>query len=117
MRIAYRNVGQAPRMIAIGGLKMSHAAGEAALRTAVDATGVDLTDARADNDRPHVIFALENGSDNPAKLDLPPGASREIDAELTSFTSTGSVRPGDRIAATIPMGRQPVDVTFVARSP
>lgn len=117
LKISYRNMGKAPRTIAIDGLKMVHSTGEAALRTAVDATGVDLADTRTDNDRPRVLFALENGAGTPSTLDLPPGASRDVDAELTSFSNDGSVQTDDRITATIPMGDRATAVTFVARKP
>ena len=117
LRINYRNVGKVPRSVAIDGLKMTHSTGEAALRTVVDATGVDLADTRTDNDQPRVLYALENGIGTPSKLDLSPGASRDVDAELTSFSNDGSVQTDERIVAAIPMGDRTAAVTFVARNP
>ena len=117
LRVTYRTAGPSSRMIAVEGLKMTHPAGEAALRTAVDATGVDLADARADNDRPRVLFALQGGAGAPSALDLPPGASRDVDAELTSFSNDRAVKSGDRVVATIPMGDRAATVTFVAQKP
>ncbi|WP_344694848.1 hypothetical protein [Sphingomonas cynarae] len=117
LRINYRNAGQVRRTVAIDGLKMTHSTGEAALRTAVDATGVDLADTRTDNDRPRVLFALENGTGTPSPLELPPGVSRDVDAELTSFSNDGAIQTDDRIIATIPMGDRAAAVIFVARKP
>jgi hypothetical protein len=117
LRINYRNAGQVRCTVAIDGLKMTHSTGEAALRTAVDATGGDLSNIRTDNDRPRVIFVLENDTGTPSTLDLPPGVSRDVDAELTSFSNGGLVQTDDRIVATIPMGDRTTAVTFVARNP
>lgn len=117
LRINYRNVGKVPRSVAIDALKMTHSTGEAALRTAVDATGVDLSDVRTDNDRPRVLFALENGTGKPPALDLPPGASRDIDAELTSFSNDGAVQTDEKVVATIPMEHRAPTITFVTRKP
>lgn len=117
MRISYRNSGTSSRQVAIGTLAMTHATGEAALRTAVDATGVDLADARTDNDRSRVLFALENGTAARSVLDVPAGASRDVDAELTTFSNDGAVQVGDEIVAKIPMGAGSVAAAFVARAP
>ena len=117
LRITYRNVGRAPHTVAIDGLMMTHSTGEAALRAAVDATRVDLADTRTDNDRPRVLYALEDDTSTPSTLDLPPGASRDVDAELTSFSNDGAVQTDDRITATIPMGDRAAAVIFVARRP
>lgn len=117
MRIRYRNAGPVLQKVSIDALQMTHATGDAALRTAVDATGVDLADARADNDRPHVLFALENGEGSSSTLDLPPGTSRDVDAELTSFSNGAAARTGEEVIATIPMGNKAIAVTFVTRKP
>lgn len=117
LRISYRNAGVAPARIAVGALKLTHASGEAALRTAVDATGTDLTDARADNDRPRVLYVLEESATHAATLDVPPGATREIDSEFTSFSNESAVTRGDRIVAAVPLGATTVSVTFSAGNP
>lgn len=117
MRINYRNAGRVPQNVAVDALQMTHSTGDAALRTAVDATGVDLADVRTDNDRPRVLFAMENGESPSSKLELPPGASKDIDTELTSFSNGGAVRTGEEVTATIPMGSRAIAVTFVTRRP
>lgn len=117
MRISYRNAGRVLQKVAIEELQMTHSTGDAALRTAVDATGIDLADARTDNDRPRVLFALENGEGASLKLELPPGASRNVDAELTNFSNATAARAGEKVIATIPMGSRAVAVTFVTRKP
>ncbi|WP_442679693.1 hypothetical protein ACSBM8_00360 [Sphingomonas sp. ASY06-1R] len=115
--IVYHNGGPAPRTVAIHALKMTHPIGEAALRTALDTTGIDLTDARTDNDRAPILFSLDDAKRAPAILTVPSGASRTVDAGLTSFANDGFVRPGDRIVATIPLGDRAARLTFIARTP
>jgi hypothetical protein len=63
MRISYRYAGPVLQKVTIDALQMTHATGDAALCTAVDA--------RTDNDRPHVLFTLENGEGASSTLDLP----------------------------------------------
>lgn len=115
MRVTYRNAGEAPLTIAVDGFKMTRPTGDAALRTAVEATGVNLADALDDEiDRGRILHALENGGDARATLRLLPGASRDVDAELTSFSNEGAVKAGDRIVATIQMANVTATGTFVA---
>lgn len=115
LRIRYRNGGATPLRVAIGDIKMQHALGEAALRTAVDATGVDMADAREDNNSGKPLFSLDEG--RRGMLELPAGATREIDADLTSFANQGAVAQGDRIIVTVPLAMRNVQVNVTAARP
>lgn len=117
LQIIYSNTGPGDRKLDLSALAMTHPLGEAALATAVDATGVDLADKRADNDRPRVIYELQDRPSMPAVLDVPAGATREVDAELTSFANDGQVAAGDRVTAAIPMGARTMRITLVAARP
>ena len=118
LRIRYRNGGPAPLRIALAGARMRHSLGEAALRTAVDATGVDMTDAREDNNQGKTLFSLDEGGGAEAGMvELPAGATREIDADLTSFANEGSVGEGDRITVTVPLATRSADLAFSAARP
>lgn len=116
MRIAYRNAGSGPVRVTIAGLKMEHELGEAALRTAIDATGVDMTDAREDNNQGKPLFSLDGGG-GAGVLDVPAGAMREVDADLTPFANAGGVEQGDRLVLTVPLATRSVAVTFTAARP
>jgi hypothetical protein len=121
MVIRYRNGGATPVRISLKDLRMHHAIGEAYVRTAIDSTGVDMTDAREDNNRGKTLFSLDGEADGGGQgsgtLEVPAGATREIDASLTSFANEGRVAAGDRVTATIPLVGRNVEVAFIARGP
>ena len=114
IRITYRNGGTDPVAIRLRDLKLTHPLGEAALWTAVDATGTDMTDSTEANDTPRILYKVDDPATHAATLDVPSGATRELDTELTSFANEGEAAPGDRIEGTIPMGARTVTVTFAA---
>jgi hypothetical protein len=120
LRIRYRNGGTTPLRIALTGIQMQHALGKAALITAVDVTGVDMTDKREDNDQGKMLFsvdAAEGGGGTGAVLDVPAGATREISCEFTSFARAGAVARGDTVVSTIPFATRSAKATFTAASP
>jgi hypothetical protein len=116
VRITYRNSGTAPVAIRLRDLKLTHPLGEAALWTAVDATGTDMTDATEANDTPRILYKVDDPATHAATLAVPAGETRELDTELTSFANEGEVASGDRIQGMIPMGTRMVTVTFTAGS-
>jgi hypothetical protein len=116
LRIRYRNGSSAPLPISLRGITMRHSLGEAALRTAVDTTGVDMTDTREDNNQGKMLFSLDEGR-SVGTLNLPAGATREIDADLTSFANEGAVTQGDRIAVIVPLATRNAEVVFTAARP
>ncbi|MET0245440.1 MAG: hypothetical protein ABW182_01705 [Sphingomonas sp.] len=121
MVIRYRNSGTTPVRIPVKALRMRHAIGEAYVRTVIDRTGVDMTDAREDNNRGKTLFSLDGEADGGGQgsgvLEVPAGATREIDAFLTSFANEGRVAAGDRVTATVPLAGRNVAVAFIARRP
>jgi hypothetical protein len=116
LRIRYHNGGATPLRIPLAGTRMRHSLGEAVLHTAIDVTGVDMTDAREDNNQGKTLFSLD-GRVSAGVLDVPAGATREIDADLTSFPNEGSVTHGDRIAVTVPLVTRRAEVAFNAARP
>jgi hypothetical protein len=121
MIIRYRNGGATPVKISLKNLHMRHASGEAYVRTAIDSTGVDMTDAREDNNRGKTLFSLDGEADGGGQgtgvLEVPAGATREIDASLTSFANEGRVAGGDRVTATIPLVGRNAEMAFTAVRP
>lgn len=118
MVIRYRNGGATPVKISLKNLRMRHAIGEAYVRTAIDSTGVDMTDAREDNNRGKTLFSLDGEADGGGQgagtLEVPAGATREIDASLTSFANEGRVAAGDRVTATVPLVGRNAEMAFTA---
>jgi len=117
LTIRYRNAGNKPLRIALSGFKMEHLTDPADLLSAVDRTGVDMTDARNDNNEGKVLFSLEGygGSIHlSATLDLPVGATRELHCDFTGFSDARQVTYGDPITATIPLGSRSAKVNFTA---
>jgi hypothetical protein len=119
LHIRYRNGGTKPLRIALTGIQMQHSLGKAALITAVDVTGVDMTDKREDNDQGKMLFSLDanGGGGATGVLDLPAGATREISCELTGFAKTGEVVRGDMVISTIPLATRSAKATFTAAGP
>lgn len=110
LRITYRNGGPAPVRITMAGLKLMHGPDVAGLWTAVDATGVDLADARPDNNEGPLLYALNDPATHDRGLVVPAGASREVDAELTSFGRP--IAAGSEVVAVVPVASGSVRVTF-----
>jgi hypothetical protein len=120
LRIRYRNGGTRPVQIALTGIQMQHSLGKAALITAVDVTGVDMTDKREDNDQGKMLFSLDTGEGvggTRGVLDVPAGATREISCELTGFAKAGGVVRGDTVVSTIPFSTRSAKATFTAAGP
>jgi len=117
LRVSYRNAGAAPVSIRVSDFKLVHAADEAALQTAVDATGVDMTDAREDNNRPRVLFSLEGDRRGAATVSIAPGTTRVIEAELTSLADADALAEDGEVVATIPMAGGARSVTFRLAGP
>jgi len=116
LTIRYRNASNKPMRIALADIGMQNLADAAGLITVIDSTGVDLADQRKDNDESKVLFV--NGSGRPANrsavLNLPAGATREIDCEFTGFSDARTLGYGDPITATIPLGGRSTKVNFTA---
>lgn len=121
MIIRYRNGGTTPVKISVKDLHMRHIIGEAYVRTVTDRTGVDMTDVREDNNRGKTLFSLDGEADGGGQgtgmLEVPAGATREIDASLTSFANEGRVAAGDRVTATIPLVGRNAEMAFTAVRP
>lgn len=121
MTIRYRNGGTTAANISVKALRMRHAIGEAYVRTAIDSTGEDMTDAREDNNRGKTLFSLDGEADGGGQgagmLEVPAGAAREIDASLTSFANEGRVAAGDRVTATISLVGRNAEMVFTAVRP
>jgi hypothetical protein len=118
LHIRYRNGGTTPLRIALTGIQMQHSLGKAALITAVDVTGVNMTDKREDNDQGTVLFSLDAGGGSArGVLDVPAGATREISCEFTPFAKAGAVARGDTVVSTIMFATRSAKVTFTTASP
>ncbi len=121
MVIRYHNGGTTTVKIPVKAIHMRHAIGEAYVRTVIDRTGVDMMDNREDNDQGKTLFSLngeaDGGGQGSGVLEVPAGATREIDAFLTSFANEGRVAAGDPVTATVPLVGRNVEVAFTARAP
>lgn len=121
MIIRYRNVGIKPVTLAMKGIGMRHTLGEAGLHTAVDVTNVDLADSREDNDLARTLYSPDGkayeGGLVPGVLEVPIGATRIVDADLTPFSNSTRVSRGDRVMVVIPMASRSVELPFTAVRP
>lgn len=117
LRITYRNTGPTIARVRVGDLKLQHAIGDSGLRTALDATGVDLTDDRLDNNRSRMLYSIDEQITDSVVLDVPAGTTRVLVADFTSFSNDRTVAAGDRIVATVPVGARSVRVAFTAARP
>jgi len=116
LNIRYRNDGAKPLRIMITRVKMKHAMGTSVLLTAVDYTGVNMTDTREDNDRGRILFSRDQGG-GVGVLDVPARSTRELNCYLSSFANEGSVARGDPIGATIPTATGSAEIAFTTIRP
>ncbi|WP_076073111.1 hypothetical protein [Sphingomonas montana] len=115
--LVYANRGRTAARIELGTLAMTGPAGEAVVMSAADRTNTDLLDDRTDNDDARLV--LERGQDGTASglLDVPAGAERRIDAQLSPFSNVAAAAAGNEIALRVPMPDDPRRIGFVARRP
>jgi hypothetical protein len=116
LRVSYRNNGKATVRIDVTKLKMAHPSGDAVLRTAVDATGVNMTDAREDNDAPRMLYLVDKPTIYSPVMEIGPGQTRDLDSSFTVFSNDGVVAEGDRVSAAVPMPAGPRSIAFTLAS-
>lgn len=116
VRIAYANRRTDPVRIDLATLAMAGPAGEAVVMSVADVSDTDLLDTRTDNDDARVLLQRDATGRARGMLVLPPGAQREVDAQLSPFSNTAA-SAGSRIVVRIPMAATVADVPFVARRP
>jgi hypothetical protein len=115
--LVYTNHGARAAHIELGSLAMSGPAGEAVVMSAADVTNVDLVDARTDNDDARVIVQRDDNGVARGSLDLPAGAERRVDAQLSPFSNTKAAGAGNQVTLQMPMPSASRTIGFVARRP
>lgn len=115
--LVYNNNGDTAVRIELGALTMSGPAGEAVVMSAADVTNVDLLDTRTDNDDARVLVQRDDSGIARGRLDLPAGAERRVDAQLSAFSNTVAAAAGSEVMVHVPMPGAPRNVGFVARRP
>lgn len=115
--LVYANRGRTAVSIDLSTLAMTGPAGEAVIMSAADVTDTDLRDARTDNDDARVLLQRDRNGTANGILDLPVGAERRVDAQLSPFSNTTPAASGDRVTLRMPMPEGPRSLAFVARRP
>ncbi|MGY4398798.1 hypothetical protein ACVWZA_004008 [Sphingomonas sp. UYAg733] len=115
--LVYNNRGRTGVRIQLGMLAMSGPAGEAVVMSAADVTNVDLLDKRTDNDDARVLLQRDDYGKASGRLDLPAGAERRVDAQLSPFSNMTATAAGNEVTLRVPMPSAPRRVGFVARRP
>ena len=115
--LVYTNHGARAVRIELGSLAMSGPAGEAVVMSAADVTNVDLVDTRTDNDDACVIVQRDDKGVARGSFDLPPGAKRRVDAQLSPFSNMKAAATGNEVTLRVPMPSTPRKIGFVARRP
>lgn len=113
----HANRDRTPVRIELGTLTMTGPAGEAVVMSAADLTNTDLLDKRTDNDDARVLLQRDDRGIASGRLELPAGAERRVDAEISPFSNTAAAAPGNEITLRVPMPGAPRTVAFVARRP
>jgi|GEM_PF-7085918 len=116
-RIVYANRGRTAVRIELGTLTMTGPAGEAVVMSAADVTNIDLLDTRTDNDDARVLVERDDDGAASGSLDLPAGAERRVDAQLSPFSNSVAAAAGNEITLRLPMPKAPRDLRFVTRRP
>ena len=115
--VVYANRGSTTVRIDLGTLAMSGPAGEAVVMSAADVTDTDLLDERTDNDDARLLLQRDDTGTARGELDLPAGAERRVDAQLSPFSNTLAAEAGNEVTLRVPMPSAPRSVGFVARRP
>jgi hypothetical protein len=116
-KIVYANQGRTAVRIDLGTLSMTGPAGEAVVMSAADVTNTNLLDKRSDNDDARVLLERDNNGVAKGKLDLPAGAERRVDAQLSPFSNTVAAEAGERVIVHVPMPGASLNVASVTRNP
>lgn len=115
--LVYANRGRTPVRMELGTLTMTGPAGEAVVMSAADVTDTDLLDNRTDNDDARPLLRRDDAGTASGGLDVPPGAQRRVDAQLSPFSNTSAAAAGNGITLRVPMPDGTRDIAFVARQP
>lgn len=115
--LAYDNRGRTAVRIGLGTLTMTGPAGQAVVMSAADVTDTDLMDARTDNDDARVVLRRDRDGAIEGGLELPAGARRSVDVQLSPFSNTTAVAAGNTVILRVPMPKEPRDIGFIARRP
>ena len=117
LRVTFRNDDRSARRVSLRefGLRAGDAGAE--LWNAADVTGVDLQDGRRDNDDARSLHSDGDPATLATIIEVPAGSSRELDLEFTNYPEGRRVSAGDRVVATVPMGRRTAQVAFTCSDP